>query len=85
MALFDLVSAGNLSEANALWQRILPSQLFFWSHSYNPAVKAATQIMGNDIGQCRRPLQPLTDEEMAALRSSLMPLLETETTRQNAA
>ncbi len=83
--LFDLVSAGALSEANALWQRILPSQLFLWSNSYNPAVKAAAHIMGNDIGQCRRPLQPLNDDEMAALRSSLSPLLQVETTRKNVA
>ena len=83
--LFDLVTAGKLVEANALWQRILPSQLFLWSHPYNPAVKAATQMLGNDIGHCRLPQQPLTDSEASSLLSSLAPLHNAETNRKNVA
>ena len=83
--LFNLVTTGKLAEANALWQRILPSQLFLWSHPYNPAVKAASQMMGHDIGQCRLPQQPLTDSEASALVSSLAPLLSVDVNRKNVA
>ena len=83
--LFNLVTTGKLAEANALWQRILPSQLFLWGHPYNPAVKAATQMMGHDIGQCRLPQQPLTDSEASALVSSLAPLLSADAHRENVA
>ena len=83
--LFNLVTTGKLAEANALWQRILPSQLFLWSHPYNPAVKAASQMMGHDIGQCRLPQQPLTDSEASALVSSLAPLLNVDANRKNVA
>ena len=83
--LFNLVTTGKLAEANALWQRILPSQLFLWSHPYNPAVKAASQMMGHDIGQCRLPQQPLTDSEASALVSSLAPLLSVDANLKNVA
>ena len=39
--LYGLVQEGKLREANQLWQRLLPSQLFVWTHVYNSAVKSA--------------------------------------------
>jgi len=72
--LYDLVVAGRLAEAQELWQRMLPAQLFFWSHSYNAAVKAATNLSGRKVGPTRKPQQPLSPEEMAELKEALRPL-----------
>lgn len=74
VALFDLVKADKLVEANALWQRILPSQLFLWDTVYNAAVKAACEMRGLPVGRCRMPVQPLSPADTDALRATLEPL-----------
>lgn len=76
VTLYKQVAAGKLVEANELWKRMLPSQLFFWTHDYNPSIKAATNLAGRKIGLCRKPLQPLSDGDMALLRQAMAPLLE---------
>jgi 4-hydroxy-tetrahydrodipicolinate synthase len=72
--LYDLVSQGNLSEAAALWQRILPAQIFYWTHDYNSSVKAATNLLGGKVGICRKPALPLGDDELAELKHALSAL-----------
>lgn len=72
--LYDLVVSGRLVEATDLWKRMFPSNLFFWTHVYNAAVKAATNLSGRKIGPCRKPVQPLTDPEMRELKETLRPL-----------
>ena len=72
--LYDLVAGGKLSEAAALCQKILPAQIFFWTHDYNSAVKAATNLLGGNVGICRKPALPLKETEVEALRRSLAPL-----------
>jgi 4-hydroxy-tetrahydrodipicolinate synthase len=74
VALYDLVVEGRLAEANALWQRMLPAQLFFWTHDYNASVKAAAGLMGRPLGECRKPQLPPSESEIAALREALAPL-----------
>jgi 4-hydroxy-tetrahydrodipicolinate synthase len=74
VALYDLVVEGRLAEANALWQRLLPAQLFFWTHDYNASVKAAAGLMGRPLGECRKPQLPPSESEIAALREALAPL-----------
>lgn len=74
VALFELVKANDLVEANALWQRILPSQLYLWDTVYNAAVKAACEMRGYPVGNCRMPVQPLSPADSDALRSTLEPL-----------
>ena len=77
--LYHLVSAGKLAEAARLWQRLLPAQLFFWTHDYNPSIKAATTIAGRRIGECRKPLQPLSESDLGELRRAMAPLLPAAT------
>ncbi len=72
--LYELVQAGELSKAAQLWKRMLPANLFFWSHPYNPSVKAATNIRTGSVGICRKPVMPLTTSDMAALEAALGPL-----------
>jgi 4-hydroxy-tetrahydrodipicolinate synthase len=73
--LYKLVSEGKLTKAVALWERMLPAQLFFWTHDYNPSIKAAANLVGRKIGDCRKPQLPLRDAEMAELRKAMEPLL----------
>lgn len=72
--LYHLVASGKLIEARDLWKRMFPSNLFFWTHVYNAAVKAATNLSGRKVGPCRKPVQPLTNSEMAGLKKALKPL-----------
>jgi 4-hydroxy-tetrahydrodipicolinate synthase len=72
--LYELVAAGDLGGAREIWQRMLPAQLFFWSHFYNAAVKAATNLSGRPVGPCRKPVQPLTPDEQRGLLQALAPL-----------
>jgi 4-hydroxy-tetrahydrodipicolinate synthase len=76
VALYRLVAAGKLAEAAELWKRMLPAQLFFWTHDYNPSIKAATNLAGRKIGDCRKPLQSLSEADMAQLRAAVAPLLQ---------
>jgi 4-hydroxy-tetrahydrodipicolinate synthase len=72
--LYNLVVSGELAEARDLWKRMFPANLYFWTHVYNPAVKAATNLSGRKVGPCRKPAQPLTETEMAELKKCLKPL-----------
>ena len=72
--LYELVAAGDLAGARAVWRRMLPAQLFFWSHFYTASVKAATNLSGRPVGPCRKPVQPLTPDEQRGLLRALEPL-----------
>ena len=74
VALYNFVAEGKLTEAAALWKKMLPAQLFFWTHDYNPSIKAATTMAGRKIGECRKPQLPLKEAEMAELKKALEPL-----------
>jgi len=37
-------------------------------------VKAATNLTGGKVGECRKPVQPLKASEMAELKEALKPL-----------
>jgi|TARA_B110001454_G_scaffold102841_1_gene96992 4-hydroxy-tetrahydrodipicolinate synthase len=70
--LYELVSSGQLVEANEVWRRLLPAQLFFWATPvYNPAVKAAANLQGFSVGIERKPQQPLASSELEKLKSAL--------------
>lgn len=73
--LYELAAVGDLQAANALWEDIYPVNQFVWSNPFNPSVKAAGRLLGHDLRECRRPVQPLTDVQMNALREALQPLL----------
>ena len=53
---------------------MLPAQIFFWTHDYNPSVKAATNLLGGKVGACRMPLQPLGKEDQRELKRALAAL-----------
>jgi 4-hydroxy-tetrahydrodipicolinate synthase len=72
--LYELVVAGKLADAAALWHRVLPGQIFHWTHDYNSSVKAATNLLGGKVGICRKPALPLKDAELAELKLALSAL-----------
>ena len=74
VALYNLVKSGKLIEAEDLWRRMFPANIFFWNNVYNAAVKAATNLSGRKVGPCRKPTLPLTKTEMEKLKEALKPL-----------
>jgi 4-hydroxy-tetrahydrodipicolinate synthase len=72
--LYDLVAKGDLNAAAALWKTILPAQIFYWTHDYNSSVKAATNLLGGNVGICRKPALPLSEADLAELKTALSPL-----------
>ncbi len=66
--LYDLVQAGNFPAADALWLSIYRLNKFVWDHPFNPSVKAACNLMGGMVGDCRRPVQPLSEAEHSELQ-----------------
>jgi 4-hydroxy-tetrahydrodipicolinate synthase len=76
VALYNLVTEGDFAAAHRLWKRLLPLNLFFWSHVYNASVKAATNLRVNSVGPCRKPVMPLTEAEERELKKALASLDE---------
>ena len=50
---------------------MLPVNLFFWNHIYNSSIKAATNLFGRKVGECRKPVQPLRYSESVKLKEVL--------------
>jgi 4-hydroxy-tetrahydrodipicolinate synthase len=71
VALYDHIAAGRYQEAMALWQRMAPANLFFWTHGYNVGIKQAADYMGHPVGPCRKPALPLRDDEWMELKAAL--------------
>lgn len=72
--LYNLVQTGDLPGARTLWEKMLPTNLFLWTHPYNPSVKAATNLRGGKVGQCRKPVLPLTESELRELKKAMKSL-----------
>jgi 4-hydroxy-tetrahydrodipicolinate synthase len=66
--LYNLYSAGKLSESLDLWHRIQPLNRLFWTIPFNPAVKEATNLSGRPVSECRLPVQPLSTEQKEMVR-----------------
>ena len=75
--LYEHHAAGRAAEAQALWLRMKPANLFLWTHAFNPAVKAAAEMSGRPLGLCRKPVLPLPEAEVEELRAA-MALLEAD-------
>ena len=71
VTLYRMVQSGDLAGGAELWQKVIDSQLFVWSHVYNAAVKAAANRRGFDVGTCRSPVLPLSGAESAELFAAL--------------
>ena len=74
--LYELYEAGKLGEALALWRRMQPLNTLLWSLPFNSVAKAATNLSGRKVGDCRRPVPPLTADQLAAVKKAMAPLLK---------
>jgi 4-hydroxy-tetrahydrodipicolinate synthase len=72
--LYEVVTKGDLKAAATLWKTLLPAQIFYWTHDYNSSVKAATNLLGGNVGICRKPALPLPESELAELKAALSAL-----------
>lgn len=67
----DVIQSGRIEKTQKLWKKLFPANLSIWPHPYNPAVKAAVNLRGSKVGNCRKPVLPLTGGEMAELKKAL--------------
>ena len=74
VALYTLYSEGRLADMMTLWQTMKAANIFFWTNSYNAAVKAAVNLRGGAVGECRLPVLPLGDAKKAELAAALAQL-----------
>ncbi len=74
--LYDLFQAGKLAEALALWRRMQPLNKLLWTLPFNSVAKASANLSGRMVGECRRPVLPLTAEQLAAVEAAMAPLLK---------
>ena len=65
--LYQMCQEQDWESARRLWQKIYALNDFVWGHPFNPSVKALGNMLGQDLRDCRRPVQPLDDDQHAAL------------------
>lgn len=68
--LYELAHEGQWDVAIELWEKIYAVNDFIWHNPFNPGVKALGNLLDHDLRQCRRPVQPLTDDEMDRLKTA---------------
>ena len=74
--LYNLCSEKLYQEALQLWDRLKAASRFFWTHPFNTAIKAATNMTERSVGPVRLPVQPLSAEHYEALTKVMAPVLE---------
>lgn len=71
---YNLVQEGKHKEASEVWRYLQPLNTLLWTAPFNPVAKAASNLAGRKVGECRRPVLPLSEDEMkqveAAMRSA---------------
>lgn len=73
--LFETIAAkGDLEAARALWSRLVPLVNWLDEESYTARVKAATRLLGVQVGPVRSPFQEPTDEALEQVRPLLAEL-----------
>lgn len=66
--LYSLCQQKQWEEARMLWSKIYALNDFIWHNPFNPSVKALGILLGHDLRLCRRPVQPLTEDETGRLK-----------------
>ncbi len=74
--IYNFAKAGKMNEMFALWEEMKAVNVFLWTTTYNAGVKAALRLLGRDMGDCRRPILPLPQEEIDALKKYMGFLLK---------
>ncbi|MCP3935760.1 MAG: dihydrodipicolinate synthase family protein [Actinomycetia bacterium] len=73
--LVEHLDAGRLAEALELWKLMWPINAFMWENELDvgflPGVKAATEMVGRQMGPVRRPQMPVTGAARLAIEAGL--------------
>lgn len=69
--LYQLFQDGSLNDALALWRRMQALNLLLWTFPFNPVAKEASNISGRAVGECRRPVLPLSDAQRATVKEAM--------------
>ena len=77
--LFELTREGRHDDARALQRRLMPLARLLGSLHGVPGLKAALALLGCDAGYPRRPLLPLGEPALTALRDALQAFQEIPT------
>jgi 4-hydroxy-tetrahydrodipicolinate synthase len=76
--LVEHLDAGRLAEAIELWKVMWPINAFMWENElgvgFLPGVKAATEMVGRQMGPARRPQMPVTGAARLAIEAGLSAL-----------
>lgn len=76
--LYDLVAAGELNEALALWDTMKTICFWLWGNphdvDYLTGVKAAARLSGRDMGGARKPLPPVPSAARHDIKRALSKL-----------
>ncbi|HEX8866398.1 MAG TPA: dihydrodipicolinate synthase family protein, partial [Lentzea sp.] len=69
--LFDLAQQGELAEAKALYERLVPA--FRWDSrtEFVQAIKRSMDFVGRYGGPCRPPRGPLSPEQLAQVDADM--------------
>lgn len=70
VSVYNLFLAGKLNDAAAIWRRLQPLNMVLWTAPFNPVAKAASNLSGRPVGECRRPVLPLTPAQMAQVEAA---------------
>jgi 4-hydroxy-tetrahydrodipicolinate synthase len=68
--MYDLLKAGELKEALGIWKKLQTLSILLWTAPFNPVAKAASNLSGRKVGQCRFPIQPLSATDMAQVEAA---------------
>ena len=72
--LYELFQDGDLNDALVLWRKMQPLNLLLWTYPFNPVAKEASNISGRPVGECRRPVLPLSESQKVILREAMSSL-----------
>lgn len=68
--------AGDLKQAKAQMATLYAAMNILESGKFVQKLKYGCELQGNPVGECRMPLGPLTDDEKAAFRDAMQPILD---------
>lgn len=78
LAMVNAATAGQWSEARAIWAALEPAMSLIWEGDYVKTVYAAAGYMGYGAGVPRRPLAALSSDRLQRLHLALEPLRKRE-------
>ncbi len=67
--------AGDLDKARGMMKKLYRAMNILESGKFVQKIKYGCELQGLQMGECRAPLGPLTDEEKAAMQEAMEPIL----------